>query len=795
MFRTSKRILYALLAMLVLLSGLLPVTGVQAYDYGDDYENTFDWAMPLELGHELQGRINYPFDNDVFRFTPSYSGEFTFKSTGISNLQGNLYDSGINGLAYGYDNYNNHNFFIDYYLEANQIYYISVSCSDWGTGDYGLIVEPANNEMPAAPTGLRIVSADQRSVILTWDTASDNSAEGYIIMRDGVEIGDTSATTFEDTLDLVPNSTYSYTIQAYNVSRRFSEESAPVQATIIVDNKAPTMPQSIEVTAATEKSVSLKWTPSTDNISNVIYDIYRNGVKVGGTPQTSYTDNGLTTDTVYTYTIKARDNVGNESEESSQVTVRTPKDTLAPSIPQNLVIYIYNNLYVSLQWGRSNDNITVAGYEIYRDGVMIGKTTGAANYTDLSILPATAYTYTVKAFDAAGNTSQESNTVVVTDDHSNGMEAATPIQVGSEATGKMNYLKDVDYFMFTTKSSGEYTFETKSDENPFIGLLDSNWREVPFGRERINGQYLYFHENLAANQTYYLYIQDRSDTPSPYSIKVSLNDKSIPTAPTNLISATVSETLVRLTWTASTDNVGVKGYEIYRDGLRLKAESSTASTIGSLMPGNTYTFMVKAFDEAGNVSEQSNMITVTTLPDTQAPTTPAALTASSVTETSTILSWAAPIDNVGTTGYQIYRDGVRIATTNKTTFTATRLIPGRTYIFTVKAYDLAGNVSEASNEASVTTLTDTQAPTAPVNLMASDVTATTVTLTWTASTDNAWLSGYVVYRDGVKIATITGTTYTATGLTAGRTYNFTVKAYDVVNNLSSESNIAAITIP
>ncbi|MDQ2810505.1 MAG: RICIN domain-containing protein [Actinomycetota bacterium] len=90
-------------------------------------------------------------------------------------------------------------------------------------------------------------------------------------------------------------------------------------------------------------------------------------------------------------------------------------------------------------------------------------------------------------------------------------------------------------------------------------------------------------------------------------------------------------------------------------------------------------------------------------PDTTPPSAPAGLAASGTTATSTTLSWNASTDNVGVAGYDVYRNGSQIATTGATSYTDTGLSPATTYSYTVKAYDAAGNVSAASNTATVTT--------------------------------------------------------------------------------------------
>ena len=89
--------------------------------------------------------------------------------------------------------------------------------------------------------------------------------------------------------------------------------------------------------------------------------------------------------------------------------------------------------------------------------------------------------------------------------------------------------------------------------------------------------------------------------------------------------------------------------------------------------------------------------------DTTAPGAPTNLAASGTTGTSTTLRWDASSDNVGTTGYTVHRDGVQVGAGVSTSFTDNGLAPARSYRYTVRATDAAGNVSAASNEAVVTT--------------------------------------------------------------------------------------------
>lgn len=184
--------------------------------------------------------------------------------------------------------------------------------------------------------------------------------------------------------------------------------------------------------------------------------------------------------------------------------------------------------------------------------------------------------------------------------------------------------------------------------------------------------------------------------------------------------------------------------------------------------------------------------------DTEAPTAPAGVTVTSKTSSSVTLQWQASSDNVGVVRYDVYKDGVQATSVTGTSATVSGLQPSTAYTFTVIARDAAGNSSAASAALTVTTETgtnpgDTTAPTAPGNLTVTAKTSSSVTLSWSASTDDVGVSGYEVFNGSNVAAAVTGTTATISGLQANTTYTFTVKAKDAAGNSSPASNEATVT--
>jgi chitodextrinase len=356
-------------------------------------------------------------------------------------------------------------------------------------------------------------------------------------------------------------------------------------------------------------------------------------------------------------------------------------------------------------------------------------------------------------------------------------------------------------------------------------------------------------------------------------------DRTAPSVPSGFIAKALSSSEISLSWSTSTDNVAVKGYKIYRNGVSVLTAYGTSIINSRLTPSTTYQYTIAAFDAANNVSQQSGVVTVATLHpdvaapstpqnitvwklntntqravvwspstddvkvvgyriyrngtlltsttnnfynipvttlvpydyavaaydasknespktnavtpdqysvDTQPPTAPSGFTATALSVTQVQLSWNPSQDNSRVVGYRIYRNGIKIAAAAGTSFKNTSLIPGTAYSYQVEAYDIVG-LNSARSAVSVTLPPDTQAPTAPTNLVARGISISQIRLTWRASTDNAKVTGYKIFRDGIQIATALGTTFTNINLPPSTSYRYTVSAYDASQNNSAQT--------
>ena len=167
----------------------------------------------------------------------------------------------------------------------------------------------------------------------------------------------------------------------------------------------------LNVKTTTVNAVTITYTDTNTEVKAAGYEIFRNGVKVGVTDRTEYTDRNLKPFTQYSYTVCAFDENKNYSDESSAITAKTLQDTEAPSVPNGLHISDRTGSGIVISWTGSRDNIGVTGYMIYRNGELVGDKINGYEYTDNDVIQDTVYTYEITAVDAAGNESSKSDSV------------------------------------------------------------------------------------------------------------------------------------------------------------------------------------------------------------------------------------------------------------------------------------------------------------------------------------------------------------------------------------------------
>ncbi|MEX0621420.1 MAG: Ig-like domain-containing protein [Candidatus Woykebacteria bacterium] len=202
----------------------------------------------------------------------------------------------------------------------------------------------------------------------------------------------------------------------------------------------------------------------------------------------------------------------------------------------------------------------------------------------------------------------------------------------------------------------------------------------------------------------------------------------------------------------------------------------------------TGTALVRSTDQA-NILSVSNGGTYTIVDP--APTVTITSPANNQIVSGTVTVAATASDDVAVTKVEFLVDNVIKATDTSSPYSFslnTTSLTNTTHTVTAKAYD-----ANSSKSTSITISVDNQAPSAPIGLSATPASGTQINLSWTTSTDNIGVTGYDVYRNNVKIKTVTGTSYNDTGLNGGTSYSYYVRAVDGQGNVSSASNTATAT--
>jgi chitodextrinase len=358
-------------------------------------------------------------------------------------------------------------------------------------------------------------------------------------------------------------------------------------------------------------------------------------------------------------------------------------DTTPPSAPTGLAVTNATADRVDLKWNAASDNVGVTEYRVVRDGTLAGTTNGNLTFSDTAVSPSTNYSYTVQAVDAAGNTSDPSAAVAVTTPPSGGSvrtflatadatlaqaTPTTPNGTGSRLAVDTSPVNDalVKFNLANCTSAsnailrltvGSSTDDASSSGGAVFGTNNAPWSEatvtwnsapaknatatatrntavalnqtVSFDVSplvRGNGEITLRVSGLSSDAVRYLSREAGTDLTDP-QLQVGCStgggDTQAPTVPGNVTATVVSSTAVDVSWAESTDDVGVTGYRVYRDGVRVATTTGSQRTFSDagLQPSTTYSYTVDAVDASGKSSGQSAPATVTTPAGTPPPTT------------------------------------------------------------------------------------------------------------------------------------------------------------------------------
>lgn len=278
---------------------------------------------------------------------------------------------------------------------------------------------PRDRTPPTTPTNLRITATGPTSISLAWNASTDNSGKfWYIVQGCGGSIRvDPPRTTFTNTR-LWPDRSYSCVVYAVDAAGNRSGTSNAVNFSTPPDATPPTAP-TLTVNAVWPTRVSLSWSESVDNVSQVWYTLLVNGSPYGADliGYRGVTVLHLSPATTYAFKVTVRDTFGNTAQ-SDAVTLTTPAvtETTPPTAPTNLRLSSESAPPEAwLDWDQSTDNADPQSqilYEIYVNGQLAGESTVIGYGSTITYCRTEGVnTIVVRAVDTSGNVSPPSNEI------------------------------------------------------------------------------------------------------------------------------------------------------------------------------------------------------------------------------------------------------------------------------------------------------------------------------------------------------------------------------------------------
>ncbi len=447
----------------------------------------------------------------------------------------------------------------------------------------------------------------------------------------------------------------------------------------------------------------------------------------------------------------------------------TLPDTVPPSIPANLSSIAVSATQINLSWTVSTDNVGVTGYRIYRcSGANCAPTIQIAtsttnSYSNTGLTASTIYAYSVSAYDAAGNVSNQSSSASATTQSV--ADTTPPARTNGSPSGALSATTTQVILSLTTNENATCRYSTTAN---------TGYASMTGSFTTTNGiNHSTAISNLSGGQIYNYYVRC-----SDASNNQNINDY--------LISFSVAQAYgsAVISWNANTES-DLAGYRIYygtspRNNSCPPANYSTSTrvgnvltyTINNLLVGQTYYFSTTAYDTSNNEScfsnEGSKTITssTSTPPDTTPPSAISNLSSSNISQTSATLNWTSPGDdgNSGTassydirystfaitssnwnSATQVSGEPVPLLSGSNQTFTVVGLQPNTLYYFAIRTTDDAGNVSSLSNIASVRTQSLTLSVSLSVNPNSGVSPLNNVSLTASVSGSSQGTINYTFY--------------------------------------------------
>lgn len=433
------------------------------------------------------------------------------------------------------------------------------------------------------------------------------------------------------------------------------------------------MPQSVVAGNIYYLGFYLGWAPAPNSGVVAGYEVMLDGTSLGVTPSTAMPVTGLTPGTTHTVTMRTKDIAGNWSPWITPISVTTPSDTVAPSVPTGVAITAQTGNSFTVGWAGSTDNSAVTSYEVMKDGVSLGTTTGPST-TISGVTPNTRYVVQVRAKDAAGNWSAWSDPVnVITP-----AEVLT-LQSTSSSTDSDGSRYSTTYYANQTSLHMKVHYsqdDIYSDSNYGTSTYNEIVSQLNPGDVFVVWDYLYNYTNQGYTE---------------HNVRTLefVESMDIPVVTTPATFSSAKDIPVDVTFTAnnSPSQFTVSGLP---PGLTM---SSSGHVTGTPTAAGTYSVTVSATNSFGTAQGTSAW---TVIVDTTAPSAPSGVYLSSMSAPNFALNWTGSTDNIGVTGYEVNVNGIAVSTVPSLTASVGFAYPGMDYTFKIRAGDGSGNWSAYS---------------------------------------------------------------------------------------------------